>query len=111
MKVETLVKIIGSDFYAGVPDSQLKSLCDYLMDTYGTNPKHHIIGANEGNCATLAAGYHLATGRIPVVYMQNSGEGNIVRRRITIGCNSKLNFRLTPIRPRGLACNCTFLSA
>ena len=36
---------------------------------------------------------------------------NIVRRRITIGCNSKLNFRLTPIRPRGLACNCTFLSA
>ena len=34
-----------------------------------------------------------------------------VRRRITIGCNSKLNFRLTPIRPRGLACNCTFLSA
>jgi hypothetical protein len=35
----------------------------------------------------------------------------IVRRRITIGCNSKLNFRLTPIRPRGLACNCTFLSA
>ncbi len=78
MKVETLVKIIGSDFYAGVPDSQLKSLCDYLMDTYGTNPKHHIIGANEGNCATLAAGCHLATGRIPVVYMQNSGEGNII---------------------------------
>ncbi len=34
-----------------------------------------------------------------------------VRRRITIGCKSKLNFRLTPIRPRGLACNCTFLSA
>lgn len=35
----------------------------------------------------------------------------IVRRRITIGCNSKLKSRLTPIRPRGLACNCTFLSA
>jgi len=35
----------------------------------------------------------------------------IVRRRITIGCNSKLISRLTPIRPRGLACNCTFLSA
>ena len=34
-----------------------------------------------------------------------------VRRRITIGCNSKLKSRLTPIRPRGLACNCTFLSA
>ena len=36
---------------------------------------------------------------------------SIVRRRITIGCNSKLKSRLTPIRPRGLACNCTFLSA
>ena len=26
----------------------------------------------------LAAGYHLATGKVPVVYMQNSGEGNII---------------------------------
>ena len=33
-----------------------------------------------------------------------------VRRQITIGCNSKLNFRLTSIRPRGLTGNRTFLS-
>lgn len=78
MKVEKFVKIIGSDFYTGVPDSQLKPLCDYLMNTYGIDPKHHIIAANEGNCAALAAGYHLATGKVPVVYMQNSGEGNII---------------------------------
>ena len=78
MKVENLVKIIGSDFYTGVPDSQLKALCNYLMATYGIDPKHHIIAANEGNCTALAAGYHLATGKIPVVYMQNSGEGNII---------------------------------
>ena len=78
MKVEKLVEIIGSDFYTGVPDSQLKSLCNYLMATYGINPQHHIIAANEGNCTALAAGYHLATGKIPVVYMQNSGEGNII---------------------------------
>ncbi|MBQ7707469.1 MAG: phosphonopyruvate decarboxylase [Lachnospiraceae bacterium] len=78
MKVENLVKIIGSDFYTGVPDSQLKALCNYLMDTYGIDPKHHIIAANEGNCTALAAGYHLATGKVPVVYMQNSGEGNII---------------------------------
>lgn len=78
MKVEKLVEIIGSDFYTGVPDSQLKALCNYLMATYGIDPKHHVIAANEGNCAALAAGYHLATGRVPVVYLQNSGEGNII---------------------------------
>lgn len=78
MKVESLVNIIGADFYTGVPDSQLKSLCDYLMNTYGIDKDHHIIAANEGNCTALAAGYHLATGKVPVVYMQNSGEGNII---------------------------------
>jgi len=78
MKVEKLVEIIGSDFYTGVPDSQLKALCNYLMDCYGINPHHHVIAANEGNCTALAAGYHLATGKVPVVYMQNSGEGNII---------------------------------
>lgn len=78
MKVEKLVEIIGSDFYTGVPDSQLKALCNYLMATYDIDPKHHVIAANEGNCTAFAAGYHLATGKIPVVYMQNSGEGNII---------------------------------
>ncbi len=78
MKVESLVSIIDSDFYTGVPDSQLKALCNYLMDKYGIDPMHHVIAANEGNCTALAAGYHLATGKIPVVYMQNSGEGNII---------------------------------
>lgn len=78
MKVEKLVEIIGSDFYTGVPDSQLKALCNYLINRYGIDPRHHIIAANEGNCTALAAGYHLATGKIPVVYMQNSGEGNII---------------------------------
>jgi len=78
MNVEKLVEIIGSDFYTGVPDSQLKALCNYLMDRYGIDPRHHIIAANEGNCTAIAAGYHLATGKVPVVYMQNSGEGNII---------------------------------
>ena len=78
MKVQTFTEALGADFYTGVPDSQLRLLCDWLMSTYGTDPRHHVIAANEGNCAALAAGYHLATGRVPVVYMQNSGEGNIV---------------------------------
>lgn len=78
MKVEKFVEILGSDFYTGVPDSQLKALCNYLMNTYGIDAKHHVIAANEGNCTALAAGYHLATGKVPAVYMQNSGEGNII---------------------------------
>lgn len=78
LKVEEFVRIINADFYTGVPDSQLKPLCNYIMAEYGIDPKHHVIAANEGNCTALAAGYHLATGKVPVVYMQNSGEGNII---------------------------------
>ncbi|MBR4456198.1 MAG: phosphonopyruvate decarboxylase [Solobacterium sp.] len=78
MKAETLMEILGADFYAGVPDSQLKALCSCLMHRYGIDARHHVIAANEGNCAALAAGYHLATGKVPAVYMQNSGEGNII---------------------------------
>ena len=78
MRVEEFLNALGAEYFAGVPDSQLKALCDYLMNTYGADGKHHLIAANEGNAAAAAAGYHLATGKVPVVYMQNSGEGNIV---------------------------------
>ena len=78
MKIEKFFKIINSEFYAGVPDSQLKPLCDYLIDRYGIDSKHHIIAANEGNAVALAAGYNLSTKKIPVVYMQNSGQGNTI---------------------------------
>ena len=78
MKIQNFIEILNADFYTGVPDSQLKGLCDYLMDRYGIDPKHHIIAANEGNCAAIAAGYYMATRKVPVVYMQNSGEGNII---------------------------------
>lgn len=78
MNVEKLVEVTQADFFTGVPDSQLKALCDYLIKRYGINPKHHVIAANEGNCTAMAAGYYLATGKVPVVYMQNSGEGNII---------------------------------
>ena len=64
------------DFYTGVPDSLLKNLCAYITDNLPD--KQHIIAANEGGAVGLAAGYHLATGKIPVVYMQNSGLGNTV---------------------------------
>lgn len=64
------------DFFAGVPDSLLKNICAYIADH--KDEQHNIITANEGGAIALAAGYHLATGKIGVVYMQNSGEGNII---------------------------------
>ncbi len=64
------------DFYTGVPDSLLKNICAYITDCL---PKEsNVIAANEGGAIGLAAGYYLATAKIPVVYMQNSGEGNAV---------------------------------
>lgn len=78
MDAKKFAGIIGAEFYAGVPDSQLRALCDFLFDEYGNDPTHHMIAANEGNAVGLAVGYHLATKKIPVVYMQNSGEGNAV---------------------------------
>lgn len=73
--IETLQKQ-GIDFFAGVPDSLLKNICAYIADHVASD--HNIITANEGAAVGLAAGYHLATGKAGVVYMQNSGEGNII---------------------------------
>lgn len=84
MRAEELMQIVGAEFYTGVPDSQLRALCDCLMERYGTDPRHHIIAANEGNCAALAAGYHLATGKVPAVYLQNSGEGNLLNPAVSL---------------------------
>ena len=64
------------NFFTGVPDSLLKNVCAYITDN--SVPENNIIAANEGGAVGLAAGYYLATGKIPVVYMQNSGEGNII---------------------------------
>lgn len=63
-------------FFSGVPDSLLKSICAFLTDH--VSPENIIISANEGGAVALAAGYHLATGKIPLVYMQNSGIGNAI---------------------------------
>lgn len=77
MRAEIFVKLMNSVFFTGVPDSQLRALCDCLIESKGINGEH-IITANEGNAVALAAGEYLATGRIPVIYMQNSGIGNAV---------------------------------
>lgn len=73
--IETL-RGYGIDFYAGVPDSLLKNVCAYITDHF--DAAHNIISANEGAAVGLAAGHYLATRQPACVYMQNSGEGNII---------------------------------
>lgn len=72
----------GLDFFAGVPDSLLKNLCACIKDT--CDASHNIITANEGNAVGVACGYHLATGKFGVVYMQNSGIGNAVNPLVSL---------------------------
>ena len=75
------LKMYNLLFYAGVPDSLLKSFCDYLIDD---KMLKNITCANEGAAISLAAGYYLSTGNIGVVYMQNSGIGNAVNPLLSL---------------------------
>lgn len=47
-----------------------------------------MIAANEGAAVAIGAGYHLATGRFPVVYLQNSGIGNAVNPLLSLADRS-----------------------
>lgn len=66
----------GISFYVGVPDSLLKNFCHYVSNK--VSKKNHIISANEGSAIAIASGYNIATRKIPLVYLQNSGLGNTI---------------------------------
>ena len=70
------------DFFAGVPDSLLADLCSCVFQRCPR--ERNVICANEGNAVGMACGYHVATGRCGVVYLQNSGEGNTVNPLLSI---------------------------
>jgi phosphonopyruvate decarboxylase len=90
---ETLVMIDPADFFdtlsakgvgfvAGVPDSLLKEACRYLDEVLPR--ERHVIAVNEGSAIALASGHHLATGTVPLVYMQNSGLGNAINPLLSL---------------------------
>ena len=70
------------DFFTGVPDSLLANFCACINENAPFDK--NIIAANEGNAVGIACGYHIATGRYGVVYMQNSGQGNTVNPLLSI---------------------------
>lgn len=78
----THLQASGVEFFTGVPDSLLKEFCACLEHV--PRAGHHIISANEGGAVALALGYHLATRNVPLVYLQNSGLGNIVNPLLSL---------------------------
>ncbi len=85
LKPQVLVDFLKDheiNLYSGVPDSLLKDFCAFIDDEF---PKdNHIIAANEGAAIGLSIGYHLSSGKIPLVYLQNSGLGNIVNPLLSL---------------------------
>jgi len=78
IKIGEITKILKKnnvEFISGVPDSIFKDLCLEFENNFKTK---HIVAANEGSSIGLAIGYHLASNKIPIVYLQNSGLGNII---------------------------------
>ena len=76
------LKDSGVEFYSGVPDSLLKDICAYITDN--TSSDNHLISANEGNAVALGIGHYLATKKVPLIYLQNSGLGNIVNPLLSL---------------------------
>ena len=76
---------MGVDFFTGVPDSLLNNFCLYMVQNIPDG--RHVMAANEGNAIGIAAGYYMATGKIPVVYMQNSGIGNATNPLLSLTHN------------------------
>lgn len=77
-----VLRASGVTFYTGVPDSLLKEFCACVTTTM--KPQNHVIAANEGAAMGLAIGHYMGTGSIPLVYLQNSGLGNIVNPLLSL---------------------------
>ncbi len=85
LKPQILVEFLKKNninFFSGVPDSLLKDFCAYVDDEFPS--RNHIIAANEGSAVGLAIGHHLSSGKVPLVYLQNSGLGNTVNPLISL---------------------------
>ena len=69
-------------FFVGVPDSLLKNFTDFISQNL--NPKNNIIATSEGGAVAIAAGYNMAKKEMPLVYLQNSGLGNLVNPLLSL---------------------------
>ncbi|MDY6934152.1 MAG: phosphonopyruvate decarboxylase [Spirochaetota bacterium] len=91
IKCEELYRIFKDnkiDFYTGVPDSTFADWMKFLADEHGKGLSN-IVACNECEAIAISAGYYLATNRIGVVYMQNSGEGKAINPLASL-CDSEI---------------------
>lgn len=89
LAIDTMYRIcrrLELEYFSGVPDSTFKSWISFLDS--GVGNFQHRGAANEGSAVGHATGYHLATGKVPVVYMQNSGLGNCVNPLTSLANNA-----------------------
>lgn len=82
IKFQQQLKQSGVEFITGVPDTLLNEFCLSIEENW--SKEKHIIAANEGNAIALASGYHLSTGTVPLIYMQNSGMGNTLNPLLSL---------------------------
>jgi len=82
IKFQQQLKQAGVEFITGVPDTLLNEFCLSIEENW--SKEKHIIAANEGNAIALASGYHLSTGTVPLIYMQNSGMGNTLNPLLSL---------------------------
>jgi len=75
------------NFFTGVPDSVLKN----LTILFSKKKKNHFVAVNEGSAIAIAIGSYLRTGKIPLVYMQNSGLGNAINPLVSIADKNVYN--------------------
>lgn len=79
MKASEFVSLLEKEhltFFTGVPCSNLKDFLNFIhSQSHGIE---HVAATSEGEAVGIASGYHFATKRVPVIYMQNSGLGNTV---------------------------------
>ncbi len=62
--------------FVGVPCSLISSLIAYAVEH--PDEVEYVNPAHESHAMAYAAGTHMATGALPLVFLQNSGFGNIV---------------------------------
>jgi len=79
----------GVNFAAGVPDSLIGQI-GAALDAPLTGIKH-LTAVNEGAAVGLAIGSYLATGKLPIIYMQNSGLGNALNPLVSLAGSSAFN--------------------
>lgn len=73
-EVASLFVRFGFRNFFGVPDSTIQP----IMSSLSEMENHISVSSHESQALAEAAGFYIATGRFPVVYLQNSGLGNLV---------------------------------